>query len=119
MTTTMTAAVPEDDNDPAVSPTRRKHYVQLMMSLALIMVAAATWMTFLVFDLVDKVEVLEANQNAGKERTYKSQALTCSIKLAIGGDVTGDAACQDPNVLELYDEDAEPVAEVLGVGGGG
>lgn len=105
-----------DQDDITTSPTRRKHYVGLMACLSVIMTIAASVATAAainahdaVDDLEDDIEALETGQTQGRERTWRSQALSCSIKLAIGGDVSEDAACQDEHVLELYDPDAEPV----------
>jgi hypothetical protein len=103
-------------NEPIASPTLSNTFVQLLIGLVLVLcvgiavlAGVVNVLTDDVEDLGDQVETLEANQAAGRERTWRSQALSCSIKLAIGGDVTGDAACQDKNVLPLYDEHAKPV----------
>ncbi len=88
------------------SPTREKNRKDVAFWLN-VFVAIALVLMFL------QIQDVQQAQDAGRERTYKSQALSCSIKIAIGGDVSQDAACQTPEVLALYDENAEPVLEGL------
>lgn len=100
------------------SPTLGSNLVMLLIGLVVLLCGGIAVLALVVNSLHTDVSHLEINQDAGRERTFKSQALSCSIKIAIGGDVTGDAACQVPEVLALYDEHAGPVVVIEAAGSG-
>ena len=101
------------------SPTFASNLVRLLIGLVVLLCGGIAVLALVVDSLHDDVATLEANQEAGRQRTFMSQALSCSIKLAIGGDVDDDAACQAPEVLALYDEHASQVADVIEAVSGG
>lgn len=95
------------------SPTLGANLVGLLIGLVVLLCGGIAVLALVVNSLHSDVETIGENQEAGKQRTFMSQALSCSIKLAIGGDISNDAACSVPEVLDLYDEHADPVVPGL------